>query len=186
MIIKRKATQIPTGATSANNKLPQTGNLGYGKYRLPLEADVPPDQYYSEIVHIENTTTRSDKEAIAVYYKITKFSDVFKKANNLLKKGEKLKIYYIKQIYPIDSEAYLDFIESMYEALELPYDVQIDMDQCVGVTEDISLGYTSRSGIGGINARRYWEDDDFIALYQYQYGDSSYPSVEYDEYGNEI
>ena len=73
----------------------------------------------------------------------------------------------------------------MYEELGIDDDEDINIDTCIGLTEAISIGYTSRSGIGGITARCYWDEEDFIEYYQEQQAyATSY--VEYDEYGNQI
>ena len=190
MIIKRKSNYAVSTDIAVKRRLPQNKKLGYGKYILPRSNVVPADQYYSEIVHIEDTTTRAEKEAIAVYYKIVKFSDAYQKANSLGKHDGKLNIFYIKQIYPLDSDAYRLFLEAMYNYLEIDYEDDIDLELCIGLTEAISIGYTSPTGIGGINSRCYWDDEAFVELYQEQYAPASNiddcNDVEYDEYGNVI
>ena len=191
MKIQRKTKNIVTSPTTLETKLPQNKKLGYGKYRFPNIDVVPADQYYSIIEHIEDTVTaRSNKKAIVVYYDIAKFSDVYRKANKLFKNGEKLKKLYIKQVYPLDSDAYRLFLEAMYDALNLSYEEDIALMDCVGQTECIFIGYTSSTGVGGIQKRYPWNDEDFIYLYQENnptninvYGDCD---LEYDEYGNII
>lgn len=159
MKIVRKTRNIANSRTAIKVSSPQNKKLGYGKYRLPKADDIPADRYYSVIVRIENTVTSgSNKKAIAVYYDIAKFSDAYRKANKLFKEHEKLKVLYIKQIYPLDSEAYVRFLESMYDALNSDYEDDIDWNDCIGITEWISLGYGRYSEIGGIQKRGLWEE----------------------------
>ena len=119
-----------------------------------------------------------------------KFSDVYRKANKLFKEGEKLKVLYIKQIYTLDSDPHRRFLESMYDALNLDYEEDIDLNDCIGQTEWISIGYLSSTGIGGIQQRTPWEDEDFIYLHEENNAtvtsSSNSIDVEYDEYGNAI
>ena len=191
MKIQRKARNIVRPCTTSNTKTSQNKKLGYGKYRLPNIDDVPADQYYSMIVHIENTTTsRSNKKAVAVYYDIAKFSDVYRKVNKFFKEGEKVKELYIKQIYPLSSDSYILFLEAMHDALNVSYEEDIDLNDCIGVTECISLGYSNFSPIGGIQQRYPWEYGDFKYLYEEE--NSTVASsddgigLECDEYGNII
>lgn len=192
MKIQRKPRNIVSPCTTIKTTLPQNKALEYVKYRLPTVDNVPTDRYYSMIVHIETTTTyRSNKKAIAVYYDIAKFSDVYRKANKLFKKDdEKIKVLYIKQIYPLDSDAYPLFLKAMHEALYLSDEEDIDLMNCIGVTEWISLGYSNFSPIGGIQQRSPWEYEDFKYLYEEE--NSTVTSsddgigLECDEYGNII
>ena len=179
---------VKTGAP-VKKEIPKK-QLGFGKYRLPRVDEVPADYYCSEIVHIEETLTRAGNEAIAVFYDIAKFSDVYRKVNGLRKCGEVLKVHYIKQIYPINSEPYRSFLESMYEALGLDYEDDIDLNDCIGVQEAISLAYGSVSGIGGIQERCPVDEEYFKELYEESniavaYSDGC-SDVECDEYGNPI
>ena len=184
-MVSNISTDVSTPSNTLARKKP-----GWSQYVFPREDTVPPDSYYSEIVKIENTITYSKEKAIAVYYKIAKFSDVYKKANHLSEKNEKLKILYIKQVYPINSDAYDRFIDTMYEELGLNDDENITVDDCIGLTEAISIGYISRSGIGSIMDRCYWDEECFVEQYQEQQqicsGDNDYYGIEYDEYGNVI
>ena len=190
MIIKRKPRNILKPNNISETKSVNKRKLGFSKYRLPCDGDVPADKYYSLIVNVENYYTYSGKHVIAVYYDIAKFSDVYQKVNGVVPKDTKLKVFYIKQVYPIDSDPYIDFLESMYEALGVDYEENIDINDFIGVSEVISLGYTSKTGIGGITDRCPWEKEDFIVLYENQNTPVSsieeYPDVECDEYGNLI
>ena len=191
MKIKRKTKNIVKPCAVSKTPSSQNKKLGYGKYRLPNIDDVPADYYYSIIMHIEDTvTSRTNKKAIAVYYDIAKFSDVYKKANKLFKDGEKLNVLHIKQIYPLDSDAYILFLEAMHKALNIDHEHDISWDDCIGISEWISLGYTSTYGIGGIQERTLWDDEDFIYMYEEEHATvtSSNDSIdwEYDEYGNVI
>ena len=195
MVIKRKSRNIAVNKakTQANTYLsmPQRA-LGYGEYIFPNIDDVPADQYYSVISHIENAHTRAGEQAIAVYYDIAKFSDVYRKINKLSKKNEQIKILKIKQLYPLESDPYMRFLEAMYEALNIAFDETINFEDCIGLREAIKIGYTSRSGIGGILQRCPFDEQGFIDMYedeQEKYS-SAIPVedeyVECDEWGNWI
>lgn len=185
MVIKRKST---INKANINRSLLQSRTLGYGKYCFPEAETVPPDYYYSKIVHIGNKRTVSGKEAIAVYYIIAKFSDVYNKINKLCDKGKKINELHIKQVYPLDSDAYEKFLEDMYKELGLDYDEEITMDMCIDLTEAITIGYISASGIGGITSRRYWDEESFLELYEKEQErfKPAYDDIECDEYGNLI
>ena len=186
MVIKRKST---INKANINRNLPQSRTLGYGKYYFPEAETVPPDYYYSKIVHIENKRTVSGKEAIAVYYIIAKFSDVYNNINNLCDKSKKINKLYIKQVYPLDSDAYEKFLEDMYDELGLDYSEEISHDMCIGLTEAYSICYRSPTGIGGITSRTYWDEDNFVELYKQEQErlSSAYAQeLECDEYGNLI
>ena len=188
MKIKRKAKNTENNRTSAKMKLPQNKKLGFSDYRLPYADTIPADQYYSKIVHIEDTVTRSGKKAIAVFYKIIKFSDMYQKVNKLY--DCKTKRLHIKQIYPLDSQPYVDFLQAMHETLDIAYEDELDMEQVINVTEAIKISYTSSSGIGGISSRVYWDRESFVELYQEYTAPiqtaNKYNDIEYDEYGNVI
>ena len=188
MKIQRKARNIVNNRASVKMILPQNKKLGFSDYCLPYVEIVPADRYYSKIVHIEDAVTRSGKKAIAVYYKIIKFSDMYQKVNKL--SDRKTKILHIKQIYPLDSQPYVDFLQAMHEALGIAYEEELDMEQIINVTETIEISYSSYSGIGGISSRGYWDRENFIELYQEKNAHIStideYHDIEYDEYGNVI
>ena len=195
MKIQRSPRKIVMHRTSTKTDVPAKKDipkkkLGFGKYHLPRMDEVPADYYCSEIVHIEETLTRAGNEAIAVFYDIAKFSDVYRKVNGLRQCGEVLKVLYIKQIYPTNSEPYRSFLESMYDALGLDYEDDIDLNDCIGVQEAISLAYGSVSGIGGIQKRFPVDEEYFIELYKESNivvaSSDERSDVECDEYGNHI
>ena len=195
MKIKRQPRKIDMHRASVKTGAPVKKDipkkkLGFGKYRLPRTDEVPPGLYYSVIAHIEETLTRAGNEAIAVFYDIAKFSDVYRKVNGLRQCGEVLKVLYIKQIYPTNSEPYRSFLESMYDALGLDYEDDIDLNDCIGVQEAISLAYGSVSGIGGIQKRFPVDEEYFIELYKESNivvaSSDERSDVECDEYGNHI
>ena len=84
------------------------------------------------------------------------------------------------------------FLEAMYEALNIAFDETINFEDCIGLREAITIGYTSRSGIGGILQRCPFDEQDFINMYELE--QEKYASaipvdddgVECDEYGNLI
>ena len=175
-------------ANSSNTRKSPHLTLGYGKYILPRDGNIPAGFYYSEIVFIEDTITKRDKPAKIVYYKIAKFSDVYQKVNGIAPKGKSLNVLYIKQIYSTESEAYRSFLESMYEALGADYEEEIDESEFIGISEAISIGYVSKGDIGGIIDRTPYNEDDFVNLYIAEQDKCSYSEEkyeEYDEYDNE-
>ena len=189
VIVKRNRNNCNNRAI-ASKTLHRNKKPRWSKYVFPKEDIVPADRYYSVITHIEHTHTYSNKEAIAVYYKIMKFSDAYNAINTLSYDDSKLQYLYIKQVYPIESDAYDRFLASMYEESGLDDDEEITMDMCIGLTESICIGYVSRTGIGGITDRCYWDDKLFVEYYQHQ--QQTYTAanddygIEYDEYGNQI
>ncbi len=188
MKIQRKTRNVANNRIPIKKSLPQNKTLGFSDYRLPYVDTIPADQYYSKIVHIEATLTRSGKKAIAVYYKIIKFSDMYQKVNKL--SDRETKILHIKQIYPLDSQPYVDFLQAMHDILGIAYEDELDIEQVINITEAIKISYSSSSGIGGISSRMYWNRKGFIKLYQDKIATTSaindHYDVEYDEYGNVI
>ena len=181
VVIRRPVPQVK----SSHSK-----KLGYGKYVLPYDENIPAGMYYSKVVHIEETTTRAGKLAKVIFYNISVFSEVYQKINGLMPDDKPLKILFIKQVYPIDSDPYRVFLESMYNALEIDYEDDVEETEFIGITEVISIGYTSKTGVGGINKRNPWCAEDFIYLYEQNTQPiptaDEYCDVEYDEYGNVI
>ena len=177
--------------TSSANDL-QNNLLKHFKYLYPREDVIPPDYYYSEIVDIQNTVTSKGRKAKNVFYKIARFWDMYRKVNGLLKEGEKIKTFKIKQTYPIDSDYYLYFLNSMCTALKITENEYCDdyENDFIGISEYISIGYDNTSNIGGIQLRKPWYEDDFIALYEEKNAPleylPEYLDVEVDEYGNLI
>lgn len=145
-----------------SRKLPTSKKLGFSKYVLPKMDNVPAGDYYSMIENVENSVTRRQEKAITVYYRISPRVEIYKKANNLLPKGTKVRRYFIRQIYPIGSSYYDAFITAMHDELGKSYDEGIDFDEIIGLTELIILSYEKLDGIGGISQRCYYEDEDFI------------------------
>lgn len=193
MIIQRKPKTIAKRNATVNsttNTLSKTRTLGYSDYRLPYLDAVPADMYYSKIVHVENTTTYSGKAAIAVFYKMVKFSDVYRTINKLSSAPKEVKQFKIKQIYPLDSQPYADFLEAMYAMLGVNHDEKLDMQKLIGLKEAITIAYTNSNGIGGISYRREWRKSYFVELYEQPVASVSAEDnceyIDYDEYGNMI
>ena len=189
MVIKRKNTIVKNENSVINNTLPKSRNLGYGEYVLPIHEEVPSGDYYSLITNVEKITSKG-KPAISVCYKMMTFKDAYQEANNIYQGSKKPKIYKIRQIYPFDSQAYDRFLEAMYEALELDYKEDINLEDIIGITEVIGISYSKHSDIGGISTRTPWDDESFVYLYNKNNALNppidNYYDVEYDEYGNVI
>lgn len=145
----------------------------YNKYQFPHKDRVPEGEYFSKIVHMERTQTRWKKDAIAVYYDMVSFADMFDKVNNLTDSEDELEVLHIKQIYTYNSIALDDLLKSMSSASVFNYWSALDMNKCIGITEKIFLEYRDECGIGGIYSRRYWNESFFVDLYNNQYNEAS-------------
>lgn len=159
IVVKRNMSAIQP---NNSNKLPTSKKLGFSKYVLPKVDIIPGGNYYAMIDRAEKSLTWKKEEAITVYYRISPCPEVYKKVNNLLPKGTKITIYYIRQVYPIGSSYYDTFITAMYNELGKSYDEDIELDEIIGLTELIILSYEKLNGIGGISQRCYYTDEDFI------------------------
>ncbi len=161
MYIKRNIKKI--NSNSATN-IPQRKTLksnGRSKYKLPSYSDVPSGNYFSEIVYAGFTTTGKGKPAIEVHYKMISSAAAYKKANGIPLDEKDSKVYYVKQIYPEGTEFYDSFIDSMDEALGCDGE-EFDIEEVVGVTEYVSIGYDAGCDIGGIKRRDPCDFEDFI------------------------
>ena len=194
MYIKRNIKKPVKKTTHENiiNKqfLPKSKKLGFGDYELPTCDSIPAGKYYSEIRYIEHATTRKGDPAIIVYFIMMNFAEAYRRINGLDDSSKKLKKHKIKQVYPLDSQAYCNFSEAMYDALDLSYDEEIDINKLIGIQEALTIYYDKYSDIGGIKSRCPWDEDCFVELYNKNNIDNppidSYNDVEYDEYDNII
>lgn len=165
MYVKRNIKMNPQVRKSIEKTKPiinQTSSKlkrnGYGKYKFPIYDEIPSANYFSKVTDIRNTTTKAGKEAIEVFYKIKDGITCYKIANGILPEDTKNESYYIKQVYPKDSQYYEDFVNAMCEALDVD---ECDYEDIIGVTEYISI-YYDKSDIGGIKERIPYVWEDFI------------------------
>ena len=59
---------------------------------------------------------------------------------------------------------YEDFVDSMTEALGLPYGTAISLEDIQGITEFVKISYSSSSDLGGIDQRCPMMWDEFMDL----------------------
>lgn len=131
---------------------------GLGKYKFPIYDEVPAGNYFSKVKAVNQTTTKSGKEAVEVFYEIKDGATCYKIANGILPDDAENKSYYIKQVYPEGTTYHERFVDSMAEALSKD---DFDYGETVGITEYNTLSY-DKSDIGGFSDRSPFEWDDFI------------------------
>lgn len=161
MYIKRNIKKRTTGQSANTTQHQSLRSTGQSKYKLPIYSDVPPGNYFSEIVYAGFTTTSKGKPAIEVHYKMISSAAAYKKANGIPLDEKDSKVYHVKQIYPEGTEFYHSFIDSMDEALAREGE-EFTLDEVVGVTEYVSIGYDEGCDIGGIKRRHPCDFEDFI------------------------
>lgn len=117
----------------------------YGKYKYPMYNEIPDGQYFSKVVKVKDTTTKTGKPAIEVFYDIRDAGVCYKIANGWMGDNGTDGIYHIRQKYPEDSSYYEEFVDSMAKALN-NYDYDFDYDETIGVTEHITFNYYGNYG----------------------------------------
>lgn len=113
---------------------------GYGKYKFPNYDEVPSGEYFSKIIHAEDSTTSTGNYAVEVLYEIRDFSVCYKIANGMIDDDGKSGIFYIKMKISENSQYFQPFIDSMSEALDNG-DEEFVLADLKGITEHIKLGY---------------------------------------------
>ena len=154
---------------------------GLGKYKYPTCDIVPPNTYFSKVKKVENVILKSGKKALRVYYILKDFIKCHKMVNELIPADTHIEKYYIKQDYPLGTQYYETFLDSMDEALNKG-GIGFSIEEIIGITEYVTLAY-GKCDIGGFTHRRPFVYDDFVALYQSSI--SSYEEIEEDEYVDE-
>lgn len=124
-------------------------SLGLGKYEFPTYDKVPGGWYFSEIKEAKWIVSKAGKDALEVYYKIEDAGTIYKIVNGRLPDTEKIKTYYIKQIYIKGSPRYNTFVDSMAEELKC---VEFEVEDVLGITEHAKLVY-DQGDIGGFRQR---------------------------------
>lgn len=122
-----------------------------------------PGVYYSKIVHAEKAVSRKNLECYDIFYKMVSREEYISWYNC---ETEKVKFYHIKQRYIKGSSASLKFSKAMRNA-GLPSKAPIN--QAVGVTEKILIGFPDDNNMGSIVDRCYnyldtTEYEDIFAL----------------------
>ena len=153
---------------------------GYGKYKFPTYDEVPAGHYFSKIIAVKETITKTGKNAIEVYYKIKNFSTCYQVVNGILPPTTDIPKYYIKQVYPKDTTYYAMFVDSMAEALDIG-DGEFTLNDIIGVTEYVNLSY-DKYDIGGFSERIPFEVEDFIKLKKDEHDEDVYNEETYDDY----
>lgn len=160
MLMKRTTRNNNSTNTGASSKLKSNG---WGKYKYPIYGEVPPGWYVSEIMDYNETTTKSGKPTIEVYYKIEPQAQYYNRVNGLSKENDKIDNYYIKQSYPEGTQFRDEFVDSMCDALGKD---EFELEEIIGITERVSLSYKDYSNFGGFGQRDYVEEEDYINLYK--------------------
>jgi len=194
MKIKRNIKRINTIIKNDSNQSTKLRSTGRGKYVFPFCDEIPPDIYFSEIKDARNTLTKSGKDAVEVFYVMRNASICSQVVNGINPNEEKKKLYYVRQIYPIDTEYYEHFEDAMSDALQLDGEA-FDLNDIIGVTELVSLSYKFSQSIGGFDDRKPWTVDDFAISKEYEedcgeygediYNEESYNESYFDEYCDE-
>ncbi len=163
--LKKRITTQST-VTSPAKSVPafEMSGTGLGLYRLPRCGEMPPGNYYSEVIHATYVTTKAGDKAVKVYYTLMDAIDCYQVANNIRPADTVIKKHYVIQVYPYGSTPYLDFTDSMAEALGLGYGVSFSLEDIIGVTEYVTLSFTSKGGIGGFDSRAPFKWSDFKRL----------------------
>lgn len=144
---------VITGKKARNFK-----SNGLSKYKYPVYDEVPAGDYFSKITSAKFTQTQKGKDAVEVLYEIKDGITCYKIANGKLPLDAENKPYYIKQLYPEDTQYYDSFVDSMSEALNVD---DFDIEDIIGTTEYVHLSY-DKSNIGGYSDRMPFEWEDFI------------------------
>ena len=146
---KSPATQKDSFQSNAPLMLQSTGR---GKYRLPQEDEIPADTYVSRIMAATETVTRSGKKAIEVLYKLQQYTECYREVNGL-SNCDYSYYYYIKQIYTYGTQFYDEFVDAMANALNITRGNTFTLEQIVGITEAVKLGYYGNSKFGSFMGR---------------------------------
>ncbi len=160
MFIKRNIKKIKGDSNRNKFQSPKLRSTGRGKYVFPKYPYIPAGKYFSKITDARRIITQSNRDAIEVFYEIKNATICYQIANGILPEDTEIETYYIKQVYPIGTQYYEDFIDSVDEFLEIGGDM-FGLEDAIGVTELVSLAY-SNSNVGGFHGRCPFEMDDFI------------------------
>lgn len=132
----------------------------YYSYSYPYEDDVPESWYYSIITDVRKPPDCGYKSYVDVYYKIAK-TEVLNAYLDGYIEADKVKYYFIRQRYVINSVHYREFSTAMHEALGKR---KFGAKDLIGVTEGFHLVYEKEGSIGSIRSR---QPVDIAAKYLY-------------------
>lgn len=141
---KRSMSKIHSNSIKSN---------GWGKFKFPIQDEVPEDRYVSRIMNVQETVTRKGEQAIAVFYKLESVVQCYKRVRNLLPDDYKKTYYHIKQVYPKEGQFFEDFSDAMSLELFGIEGCEFNIEDIIGIEEIIELSYTAYSKIGGISKR---------------------------------
>lgn len=157
--IDEKPTPAVNQVSSATNVIVLKRN-GLGKYKFPLEPNVPEGVYISKIAHVQQSVTNKGTPAIEVYYDFKPLNQCKREVNGWAKPTDKKITHHIKQKYPKGTEYYDEFIDAMSEALET--DDEFELEAIKGVDEVVFLKYKTDGGLGNIDQRKPFDNLDFL------------------------
>ena len=111
---------------------------GSRKANVPMAKanKIPPGVYRSKIASIKDVTTQAGDDAVEVVYDLTAAD------------GSRLKM---REIIPIDSYYYEKFGDALISA---GLEEGADLQDAIGIEEDVVLDYPSPGGIGHFKSRR--------------------------------
>lgn len=134
-------------------------SYGYGKYHYPTYEQVPSGEYFSKIIHAEDSHTYTGKYAIEILYEIRALPVCYKIANGLMKDDGSEGIHFIKLKLSEASPYFQAFIDSMSEALKCG-DEGFELSDIKGITEHVKLAYNGN--YADYIERFHYEFEDYI------------------------
>lgn len=135
----------------------------YADYSFILDGEVPAGYYYSKIVHAEPMVTKSKNEpAVMVFYKIKGLRACYKILNGEKPTKKENKIYRVKEVYPMSTQYYKNFVRAMQITLGLSKQSKPTTKDVVGVEEHIFIGFDGPGKFGSIKNREPFIRENYI------------------------
>ena len=132
---QRSSSEIKASHTPVRRKT--VSNDGYA---FPKKKVVPPGNYRSKIVDVQDAVTNAGAQAVDVFYDLSDSGN---------------KTYHIKQRYPLDSYYFDELCDALLDA-GLPEGSRIS--KAKGINENVTLEYPEGSSLGSFSARCPVED----------------------------
>lgn len=145
-------------------KVPEQSNVQkviiFGKYTYPTYDRVPAGYYHSTVVSAREAKTYRGEDALEIVYVIISQPVCYKIAIGELPEDTSEGTYYIKQKYPLNSDAYEALEASIYEKFGHTNYTPTDL---IDLQESVTLSYSSRaSEYGGFSQRTLYDWDDYL------------------------
>ena len=140
---------------------------GYENHKFILDGYIPAGHYYCKLVRaFIRKTEATKKPALEVLYKIRSLSACYKIINDKTATKEEKVIYYIKEVYPLHTDYYKNFLVAMRKALGLRKNEKMTTEDVVGVEERIFIGFDGNSKFGSIKSREPFVYEDYIEYHE--------------------